>query len=60
MRIMKIVREEEVCSVCDGTGTAVSFTVDGEKEPVPCLCRFKHLNKGDGYEYGNEMEETDS
>ena len=39
MRIMKIVREEEVCSVCDGTGTAVSFTVDGEKEPVPCLCR---------------------
>lgn len=26
------------CRKCGGTGTAVSFTVDGEKEPEPCLC----------------------
>ena len=26
------------CSVCDGTGTAVLFTADGEKEPEQCLC----------------------
>jgi len=37
---MKIIRIERtnVCSVCNGTGTAVSFTDCGEKEPVPCLC----------------------
>mgnify|MGYP003109565650 FL=1 len=39
MRIVKVIREEEICSVCDGTGTAVLQTADGEKEPVPCLCR---------------------
>lgn len=26
------------CSNCGGTGTAVLFTADGEKEPEPCLC----------------------
>ena len=39
MRIVKVIREEDICSVCDGTGTAVLQTADGEKEPVPCLCR---------------------
>ena len=38
MRIVKIIREEDICSVCHGTGTAVLQTADGEKEPVPCLC----------------------
>ena len=38
MRIIKIMRGQEDCSVCDGTGTAVLQTADGEKEPVPCLC----------------------
>ena len=26
------------CRICNGTGTAVYFTADGEKEPEPCLC----------------------
>lgn len=26
------------CRNCGGTGTAVLFTADGEKEPEPCLC----------------------
>ena len=26
------------CRRCNGTGTAVSFTADGEKEPEQCLC----------------------
>ena len=26
------------CNVCDGTGTAVLQTADGEKEPEQCLC----------------------
>tara|TARA_R100000664_G_scaffold34010_1_gene53333 strand:+ start:4596 stop:4739 length:144 start_codon:yes stop_codon:yes gene_type:complete len=26
------------CRVCNDTGTALSFTVDGEAEPEPCLC----------------------
>lgn len=26
------------CEVCKGTGTAVFFTADGEREPEQCLC----------------------
>ena len=37
MKIIRIEREQ-TCSVCDGTGTAVLQTADGEKEPIPCLC----------------------
>ena len=29
------------CRVCKGTGTAVYFTADGEKEPEPCLCSME-------------------
>jgi len=39
MSIIKVMRGKEDCSVCHGTGTAVLQTADGEKEPVPCLCR---------------------
>ncbi len=27
------------CKTCSDTGTAVSITLLGEAEPVPCLCR---------------------
>jgi len=37
MKIIKIIRDD-ICMECHGTGTAVSITSDGEKEPVPCLC----------------------
>ena len=36
------------------------MTATTKKNLNDMIKRFKHLNKGDGHEYGNEMEETDS